>query len=165
MIKKLFSRAVVRTLLVGAMLLLSIINACGQVDIHKMDSTVDAVLKVHNVPPFTRKLLVAQAKFESGNYTNSLFRNHNNLYGMMHPRKRTTKSIGGKARAEGKAGYAKFRSVEDSVEDMLIYLWDKEQMPRYTSTKQYVHFLKTNKFFTASELHYLHGLEYYLKQL
>lgn len=130
--------------------------------VNKVDSTISAVLTAHKVPPFTQKLLIAQAKFESGNYTNRLFKQHHNLYGMMHPRKRLTRSISSKARAEGRSGYASFRSVEDSVEDMLLYLWDKNQTPRYHSTAEYVRFLKTHHFFTASEEHYLRGLKQYM---
>jgi uncharacterized FlgJ-related protein len=132
---------------------------------HKIDSTINAVLVAHKIPHYTRKLIIAQAKFESGNYTNKLAKRHNNLFGMMHPRKRLTRSMGPLARAEGRPGYAVYASIEDSVEDMLFYLWDKKQTPRYKSSEEYVRFLKKNRFFAASEEHYLKGLRYYLKEL
>lgn len=128
----------------------------------KIDSTIRAVLSAHKVDKTTQNLLVAQAKFESGNYSNNLFKRNNNLFGMMHPKVRLTKSKGARGRAEGRYGYAQFASIEDSVEDMLLYLWDKKQTPKYKSAAEYVRFLKTNRFFTAPESHYLRGLKQYL---
>jgi uncharacterized FlgJ-related protein len=129
---------------------------------HKIDSTIKAVLAEHNVPPFTTKLLVAQAKLESGNYTNKLFLKHNNLYGMMHPKRRKTTSFGSRARAEGRAGYAQYKTIEDSVKDMLLYMQYKEHPLRYKSAYSYVHTIKSKGFFTAPEAEYLAGLKRYM---
>lgn len=150
-------------LLVVLLLMCIALGKCSAQGNNKIDSTINAVLVAHKVPPYTRKLLIAQAKFETGNYTNKLVVKHNNLYGMMHPARRLTRSLGPKARAEGRPGYASYASIEDSVEDMLFYLWDKKQTPRYSSAEEYVRFLKKNRFFTASEAHYLRGLKVYLR--
>src|SRR5690606_2489263 len=49
----------------------------------------------------TAKILVAQARFESGGYTNRLSVNHNNVFSMQHPVIRRTTSLGPLATAEG----------------------------------------------------------------
>lgn len=129
--------------------------SCSAQTPYQIDSTINAVLKCRDVPPFTRRLLVAQARVESGNYTNNLYKRHCNLWSMRHPKKRNTTSCGPYARAEKRNGYASFNSVESSTEDIVLYFANKRQPMRFTSTAGYVRWLKKKRFFEDTEARYL----------
>lgn len=60
-------------------------------------------------------IILAQAKLESGNFTSSLFRSNNNMFGMKKPRKRSTTSM------YEKNGYAYYRDWIDCVYDYGFY--------------------------------------------
>lgn len=62
-------------------------------------------------------IVLAQMKLESGHYQSKLAKENNNYFGMKHPRKRLTMSMG------EKNGYAHFRSWAYSILDYA--LWQK----------------------------------------
>lgn len=110
----------------------------------------------------TIQVFIAQAKFESGNFTNKLSKEHNNLFAMRHPRVRPTKSLGPHARAEGRKGYASFATIEDSVEDFILYLEFCKYPPKITDVDQYTKLLKKKKYFESSTIKYSRGIKHYL---
>lgn len=56
-------------------------------------------------------LIYAQAKHETGNFTSSIFKNNNNLFGMKLAKKRSTTAIG------EKSGHAVYKTLFHSVLD------------------------------------------------
>lgn len=127
-----------------------------------VDSLINAKLVAKGVPAFTRKLLIAQARFESGNYTNTLAKKHNNLYGMLHPRKRPTTSMGRLGRAEGRIGYAQFRSLEDCIDDQLLYFEYIGVKLNFKNTYEFALALKKNYYYGVSVDAYTKGLKHYM---
>jgi uncharacterized FlgJ-related protein len=107
------------------------------------------------------KIILAQASLESGGFKSKLSRTHNNVFGMRHPSKRPTTSLGGLARAEGRNGYASYASIEDSVRDYILY-YRFINAPD-TTTKEYVTFLKQKRYYESDEKLYLKLVEKWIK--
>jgi hypothetical protein len=110
----------------------------------------------------TVNIFIAQAKLESGNFTNKLTREHNNLFAMRHPSRRLTRSLGPHAKAEGRKGYASFATIEDSVEDFILYLEFCKYPTKITDVDQYTKLLKKKKYFESSTIKYSKGIKHYL---
>lgn len=127
-----------------------------------LDQRIRTKLKdCHITDSLTIEIFIAQARFESGNFTNRLTRDHNNIFSMRNPRKRPTKSLGPLARAEKRNGYASFRSIEEATEDFVLYL-EFSGIPRKITLDQYCKILKQKGFYEATEKHYRRGVNYYL---
>jgi uncharacterized FlgJ-related protein len=123
------------------------------------EAKIDSVCQAHKIAPFTTKLIIAHAKVESGNFTNNLVRKHNNLFGMKHPSVRPTTSIGARARAEGRVGYAEFKSAVDSILDYLLWLEYHKELKVYKTTDQYVTMLKKHSFFGSPYIEYYNAMK------
>lgn len=128
----------------------------GQID---YEFKIDSVCKAHNIAPFTTKLIIAHARVESGNFTNNLVKNHNNLFGMKHPSVRPSKSLGGRARAEGRSGYAEFKTVADSIVDYILWLEYHKEVRVYRSTAEYVGMLHRHAFFGSGYQEYYKAMK------
>lgn len=72
-------------------------------------------------------IVMAQAIIESGNFTSSIFRNNNNMFGMRLPRSRSTTAIG------EKNGFACYTTWKDCVYDYALY---QSQAMRTCSTEE-----------------------------
>jgi uncharacterized FlgJ-related protein len=113
----------------------------------------DDCIQVCPVSPVMARIIVAQARVESGNFQSKLFREHRNAFGMMHAALRPTTSLGPLAWAEGRPGYASYRDVHDSALDLLLWL-------RYFGIKEtnsvsnYCKQLKQNYYYGSSLKHY-----------
>lgn len=59
-------------------------------------------------------LIYAQAKLESGNFKSAIFIENNNIFGLKHPVKRPTTSIG------TSRGHAKYRTIYDCLVDYYL---------------------------------------------
>lgn len=68
------------------------------------------------------KIFTAQAVHESGNFTNKLTRNNNNIFAVLHDPYRPTTSIGNYGKAEGRSGYASYASIEAAVADFILFM-------------------------------------------
>lgn len=123
---------------------------------------IDSVCTAHKIASFTTKLIIAHAKVESGNFTNNLVKNHNNLFGMKHPYQRPTLSVGPRARAEGRKGYAEFKNEVDSIVDYLLWLEYHKEIRVYKTTDQYVTMLKKHAFFGSSRAGYYNAMKSFL---
>jgi hypothetical protein len=107
----------------------------------------------------TARILVAQARFESGGYTNRLTIRHNNVFSMQHPRQRTTTSLGALATAEGRPNtYASYNTIRDSVADLFLYFKAKNIPITQPSITRYVNTLKKKSFFEAPVDRYRKGV-------
>ena len=126
------------------------------------EETMREVFIDNNISPVMVDILIAQARHETGNFTSSLFVNHNNLWGMQHPRTRHTTSTGPLATADGgRKGYAHYESIEDSARDMVLYL-KARRIPDYTTVAPYVKHLKRKGYFEDSLKKYTRSLERYV---
>lgn len=70
---------------------------------------------------------LAQAILESDNFKSGRFKRDHNIFGMKHPKKRKTTSIG------GNSGWAKYKNWKDSCRDYLF--WQQMHSKADTRTK------------------------------
>lgn len=82
------------------------------------------------------KFAVGQAKHESAHYKSKLFRNQNNLFGMVPAEKRKTTAIG------KRNGYAVYRNWKDSVLD--YYLMQQWILKRHPTKQGYENYIFRN---------------------
>lgn len=129
-----------------------------------VEEKIRRVLESKGVPEFTIQLIIAQAKHESGNFTNRLTRRHNNVFSMMHPRVRKTTSLGALARAEGRNGYASYASIEDAVLDLLLYFDNFHYPDTYMTTWQYARLLKKKGFYEDKYERYARGIATFMRE-
>jgi len=132
-------------------------------DLMTIEERIDYSLTNYGYDSLMRKLIIAQAKHESGNFRSKLFKKHNNLFGMMHPRVRPTLSKGSLARAEGRAGYASFETIENSVQDYILWMKFNDLPTTFSSPKDYASTLKSKRYFTDDLSRYTKALEKHLK--
>lgn len=75
-----------------------------------------------------------QARFESGNFKSGLFRKHSNMFGMRHPKRRTTESV-----KPTKSGYATYKNWKSSVLD--YGLWQSRVLYKCTTKRKYIEYI------------------------
>lgn len=68
--------------------------------------------------PISAKLIVAQARHETGNYTSNIFKLNNNLFGMKYVKQPLATKGSASPKSEGDF-YARYSSVGDSVKDLI----------------------------------------------
>lgn len=71
--------------------------------------------------PIAAKLIVAQARFESADYTSSVFKNNNNTSGIKYIKQ--ANAVQGTLSPEGNY-YAKFNTVQDGINDKIVRLYN-----------------------------------------
>lgn len=114
----------------------------------------------------TAKMIVAQAKLESGNFKNPLTRKHNNVFSMQHPKRRKTTSIGAFATAEKRPKiYASYKTVRDAVRDLFLYFEARKIEKTQPSIDSYVKILKKKKFYESSEQSYKKALKKHFNKI
>ena len=114
------------------------------------------------------RLIVAQARHETGNYSSNVFRACNNLFGY--------KFVNGKWQAascvnapEG-GKYARYNSVSDSVNELIDWLRRREREGRIdtsaiTNSAEYATALKKSNYYTDSVRNYQKGLDLALNKI
>lgn len=123
-------------------------------------------------PPSTAKLIVAQARLESSDYTSNVFKNNNNLFGM--------KFVGQKGVSRGTLApqsertcngncnsdyYAKYNSPSDSVGDLVGRLYKItrngigfDQLANAKDSTDFATKLKQRGYYGATATQYAKGL-------
>lgn len=140
-------------------------------NLSSIDSTILSTAISEGVPKEKAPLIVAQARHETGNYTSRLFRTSNNLFGMKVPRRRPAPHIAGPSpvnapKSEGETPYAQYRSVQDSVKDLIMWhKYNRIDWSRINSPEQYAQFLKSKGFYGDTIVNYLKGLRSGLKRI
>ena len=121
-------------------------------------------LRERGVPADTARMIVAQAIHETGNFTSELFEKGNNAFGMKLPRRRPTLAIDRGLRVEGDPA-ASFNSVEDSVDDLLLWL-DFNSLPvNYSTLEDYIGGIRRKGYFTDTYIRYLTAVRRRLEKL
>lgn len=122
-----------------------------------VDQRIELVLLDSGYSSRMINIVIAQARHESGNYTSKLAVRNNNIFGMRHPVKRPTTSLGPLASAEGRKGYASYNSIEDSVRDLILY--HRHFRVPESNLADYVTYLKRKRYYECSEQLYKKALE------
>jgi uncharacterized FlgJ-related protein len=111
------------------------------------------------------KYIAAMARLESGDYTNTLSRDLNNIYSMRFPRVRPATNIGSTVLIGVDGGnfeWSKYKSYQQATSDLLLWM-DYNKFPKQVSSvDQFAQELKNRSYFTSSLSFYTAGLKSYL---
>ena len=130
------------------------------------------------------RYIVAQARYESADYTSNVFRNNNNMYGMKYvaqqlatrgtlaPLSERSLSCIIKNICKNSDYYAKYTNPSDSAQDVINRLYQKTmrgvrpaQLKTATSPKIFADLLKKRGYYGATVEHYARGLRAKLKKV
>lgn len=122
------------------------------------------------VPDRAVPWIVAQSAHETAGWTSNVFKRNNNAFGMIHPRRRQTTSLGpGPAKqpgSEGGAGYASYSDVSQSAKDLLLWLeFNRVPWDNINTAEQYVTWIRGKGYFTASLDKYTQSVLRWIKKL
>jgi hypothetical protein len=104
-----------------------------------------------------QQIILAQAKYESGSFRNPLTKKWNNVFAMLHS-KYDPYSLGNWGYAEGRYGYAVYKSLEESVYARIWYS-RKKKYPVNVSVEEYIAHIKAKGYFTGNQDKYLDGIK------
>jgi uncharacterized FlgJ-related protein len=120
-------------------------------------------------------LLVAQARFESADYTSNVYKKNNNLFGykFVGQAGATRGSEAPKSEwpnANTKGYYAKYTSVENSANEVINWLFRRQQEGKFlvnqlTTAGKYAAGLKAGNYYGSSAAEYGNGLTAKLKKI
>ena len=127
--------------------------------------------------PATAKYVVAQARFESADYSSNVFKLNNNTSGMkfvgqplatkgtLAPYNERSSSCRSSNICANSDYYAKFKSVEDSAKDKISRNYNltmrgvaPSQLKNATSPEEFAHLLKLRGYYGGSETTYALGI-------
>lgn len=121
--------------------------------------------------PTSAKLVVAQARLESGDYGSNVFNNNNNMYGMKYvgqplatrgtlaPMNERSASCRSGGECMDRDHYAKYKNPVDSARDVITRLYKKErkgigfeQLRNVADADEYATKLKTRNYFGFADI-------------
>ncbi len=112
--------------------------------------------------PKAAKLIVAQARFESADYTSNVFKKNNNTSGVKYIGQKN--AVQGTLSPEGNY-YAKYNTVQDSLNDKIVRLYNikmrgvtPEQLKNATDATEFANLLKQRGYYGSSAAEYAAGL-------
>jgi hypothetical protein len=119
--------------------------------------------------PTAAKFIVGQARFESANYTSAVFRANNNTHGMkfigqplatrgsLAPKSERSATCRSGGTCVNSDHYAKFASVKDSANDVIVRLYSKtmggvtpDQLKNVKTPEEFARLLKKRKYYGPS---------------
>lgn len=102
-----------------------------------------------------RPYVIAQSKFETGNYQSDLFKRANNAFGMRVPSQRESLRIG------EDNNYSVYDNVGDSLQDLILYFEAANFPLSVADVDDYAYQLEIRGYYTAPYEQYLKGLKSY----
>jgi uncharacterized FlgJ-related protein len=137
-----------------------------------LDQTIYDVAIRNGFSPATSKLIVAQARFESGNYKSNVFKQNNNLFGMkfvaqpLATRGTLAPSNERSSVDRNTNYYAKYKNPEDSVKDVVERLYSKTiggvtqlQLQNAQTSLDFAKLLKLRGYYGGTPEEYSNGLK------
>ena len=135
----------------------------------KPEQTIVNTLAKLKVPEKAYPWIVAQAAHESAGFKSKLFKLNFNAFGMKLPKRRPTTATGPGIQppsSEGATPYAAYKSLEDSVADLNIWLqYNKIPWTKINSESDYAGFLFKKGYFGDTFDNYLKGLRYWMSRI
>lgn len=137
-------------------------------DANQIDTQIYNIAKKRGLSDSVSRLIVAQARHETGNYSSNVFKSCNNLYGYKFVNGKWQLSSCSNSPEGGK--YAKYSTIADSVNELIDWLQRREKEGKLDTSKifttgQYALALKNSNYYTDSIRNYQNGLEAGLKNL
>ena len=153
-----------------------------------LDTQIFNIAKSAGFTDISARLIVAQARLESANYSSNVFKNNNNMFGMKFLGKNrqplanrgTLAPLSERSAAckinsiDCKNGdfYAKYENPTDSVKDLINRLYSitrngvtPEMLKNANSPEIFANLLKKRNYFGISESQYAAGLKARLKKI
>ena len=134
-----------------------------------MDNLIYNTCREYKLPDLLCKLIVAQAKHETANYTSSIFKKNNNLFGY----KWVGQSIatkGSPAPANEGDYYAKYKTAKDSVIEIIKWILRRQKEGKFPADLstiktpgQYAELLKRSGYYGDKLSTYTNSLTKWLK--
>jgi uncharacterized FlgJ-related protein len=109
--------------------------------------------------------LIAQAKFETGNFSSRLANEFSNLYGMGCVKVRPTTQIGCTEPifdTGGNRSMGIYKSWDKSIEDILLWLKYNNAPQSFVDVENYAYWLKSRGYFEVSTEQYIQGLKHFM---
>jgi uncharacterized FlgJ-related protein len=136
---------------------------------NNLDEVIYSEVINSNYPDTLARLIVAQAKHETGNYTSNVFKSNKNLFGYKRYAGSPFQSGDGNMSPEGN-NYAQYSSYKNSIQELLAWLRRRQNegkliISQLTSPSIYANALKKSGYYGASESEYYNALKYYLSKL
>ena len=105
--------------------------------------------------------VAAQAAYESANFTSNVGKKNNNWSGIKYINKPYQKNAVKGTKSPDGDYYARYATWQDWAKDLyrILHLGGTQAPVYAVSLADYVHRLKKNKYFSASEANYLRGLQ------
>lgn len=144
----------------------------------KIDQLIYDIAIKQGFKPSAAKLIVAQARFESADYTSNVFKENNNTSGMkfigqplatrgsLAPKSERSVSCKAGGICKDSDHYAKFASVQDSANDKIVRLYSitkggvtPEQLKNSKDADEFAALLKKRKYYGDSQSVYARGLK------
>lgn len=118
--------------------------------------TVYSLLIENGIPFRFAQIITAQAAHETYNFSSKIYIENRNLFGMKLAKIRKTLAIG------ERYGHAIFRSLEDSVKDLILYFEAQRIDKNFIDSDTYIETLKNKGYFEARLSEYQKGTAYFL---
>lgn len=124
----------------------------NEAEIKKYSERIYAALKKENVPDVNARIIIAQARHETANFSSNPFLKNNNIAGMKMPSIRKSPFIISSGTAapaiEGSTPYAKYASIEDSARDVVHWLkYQNAEWNKIATPEDYASFLKSKNYY------------------
>ena len=121
-------------------------------------------LTAQGYSPSMAKWWAAISAHETGGWTSRAFREGNNLFGMTLPSGQTT-AVGLMATPNPEK-LAQFKSVDDSIKDLVLFLAVRWKYPKnFDSLQSMLDYMKARIYFTDSMANYSRGVNYWLNKI
>lgn len=131
-----------------------------------IEKRIKATARKEGMPDNIARLLVAQAKHETGNFTSNAYRNNNNLYGYKYVPGGYLQISEGITSSEGNA-YAAYASIEDSVRVVCRWIRKRQAEGKFPADlsgltiESYAQYLKNAGYYGDTVANYTQGLKKY----
>jgi len=113
--------------------------------------------------PTAAKLIVAQARFESADYTSNVFKKNNNTSGVKFINQKN--AVQGTLSPEGNY-YAKYNTIQDSLNDKIVRLYNitmrgvtPQQLKNSKDATEFANLLKQRGYYGSLASEYASGLK------
>lgn len=103
------------------------------------------------------------AGYETGGFNSKLYKLANNLFGMKVAQVRQSTRSGVYNASEG--AFSAYASVDDSVEDLVLYLTAMRYPPDFDTLESFIAFMRSKNYFEQDPTTYLAGVRRYLNEL
>jgi hypothetical protein len=140
--------------LIGSLVLLFFMAFRRKVTFGSPKSTIQNLLRQAGYSDNVAKWWAAVSDHETATWTSNLFKTHNNLFGMKQPKKRATLSAG-----EVAGGFASFRSIEDSVGDLILYMQEWGYPKNFFNLESMIDFMKSKGYFEDDLMTYYNSVK------